>query len=368
MSELAHPLPIHCPNCEADVHGPFCAQCGQETVIEAPTLHEFAHEYLHHYVALEGRLWRSLWLLLCKPGELTREFLSGRRRRYVRPLPLYVTLSFLFFLGFSLFPGKNDAEALPQKIVDARVKPDAPKETGDVQVKSAGPSSATDPKKALADLPSNITSEVMAGLAKEKHNVKDVETAVAQDNSPGTEKLNRMVIDIAKHYEADPEGAKERLIHAFTARLPYAIFLLMPLFALMSKLIYWRRKRYYGEHLLFALHAHAFLFLCLLLTYWARLPATVLWLGMVWGVYLARLPGRWVYAALSAVSAYYLPSSAIFVWLGFVWWAYLARGFQQVFGGRLFPQLLRASVVLSIHGLAVIVGMTLVLLTATTAI
>ena len=55
---------------------------------------EFLHEFVGHYVALEGTLWRTLGLLLRHPGRLTREYLDGRRRRYVLPLRLYLTASF----------------------------------------------------------------------------------------------------------------------------------------------------------------------------------------------------------------------------------------------------------------------------------
>lgn len=89
-------LPECRPNCDAAVHGPYCAQCGQATVHELPTLREFAHEYLHHYVAADGKLLPTLKLLLFKPGQLTLEYLAGRRQRYVKPLSLYVTSAFYF--------------------------------------------------------------------------------------------------------------------------------------------------------------------------------------------------------------------------------------------------------------------------------
>ena len=105
MPEIAAPLPADCPNCAAPVHGPYCAQCGQETAIAILRWRDFAHEYAAQFVSLEGRLWRTLWLLVSQPGRLSLEFLAGRRRRYVRPLPLYLSLSFLFFLLLTLFPG-----------------------------------------------------------------------------------------------------------------------------------------------------------------------------------------------------------------------------------------------------------------------
>ncbi|OYU43905.1 MAG: hypothetical protein CFE44_15820, partial [Burkholderiales bacterium PBB4] len=97
-------LPVYCPNCDAPVCGPFCTQCGQETCIGPLKLRDFSHEYLQHFVTLEGRLWRTLWALVRHPGFLTTEFVAGRRRRYVRPLPLYVSLSFVLFLAMTYAP------------------------------------------------------------------------------------------------------------------------------------------------------------------------------------------------------------------------------------------------------------------------
>ena len=92
----------------------FCAQCGQERTLHPPTVIEFVHEFVGHYVALEGPLWRTLGLLVARPGRLTREYLAGRRRRYVLPLRLYLSASFLFFVVLKLIPSAVDEVATRQ--------------------------------------------------------------------------------------------------------------------------------------------------------------------------------------------------------------------------------------------------------------
>lgn len=306
----AHPLPPSCPNCEADVHGPFCAQCGQETVIEPPTLHEFVHEYLHHYIALEGRLWRSLKLLLTKPGELTQEFLAGRRHRYVRPLPLYVTVSFLFFLLLSITSafdniddGKKAAKPKPATVVEQKnIEPAATGKPTPAEAPSA------DAKK-TADEDGNYELGEHAFMLRQ-HDGKLVTV-------PWIDQVFQRSI---AHFRADPDTAMERFQHEFKARLPLAIFVLVPLFALGSKLLFIRRRRYYGEHLLFALHVHAYVFLSLLLTYWLPIPFMPLW---------------WTLAL----------------------WVYLALAFRRVYGGRLRPQLMRSGALLTAHGIALLLGL-----------
>jgi predicted RNA-binding Zn-ribbon protein involved in translation (DUF1610 family) len=77
----------------------FCPECGQETTVRAPTLGEFAQQFGGAYFAAEGALWRSLKLLLLKPGALTVQYLAGRRKHYVLPLRLYLTISLLVLLA-----------------------------------------------------------------------------------------------------------------------------------------------------------------------------------------------------------------------------------------------------------------------------
>lgn len=92
----------HCPNCQTllgDTPGKFCPACGQATTTHVPTVAEFVHEFANHYVALEGKLWKTLGTLFFRPGVLTREYLLGRRERYVLPLRLFLTFSIIFFIA-----------------------------------------------------------------------------------------------------------------------------------------------------------------------------------------------------------------------------------------------------------------------------
>jgi hypothetical protein len=47
---------ITCGNCGPPAPLRFCGACGQETALHPPTLGEFLHEFVGHYVALEGAL------------------------------------------------------------------------------------------------------------------------------------------------------------------------------------------------------------------------------------------------------------------------------------------------------------------------
>src|SRR5258706_15515168 len=93
-----------CANCGAPLNGPFCQACGQKAASRNISLHDFFHEAFHEFSHVDNKIVRTLRLLLMKPGELTREFLSGRRQHYVPPLRLYLTCSLIFFALAAVAP------------------------------------------------------------------------------------------------------------------------------------------------------------------------------------------------------------------------------------------------------------------------
>ena len=93
----AHEATARCRNCGAFAPDPWCPACGQETSLALPTARQFLRDAAGRYVALDGRLWRTLWALVARPGFLTREYFAGRRRRYIRPARLFLVMSVLLF-------------------------------------------------------------------------------------------------------------------------------------------------------------------------------------------------------------------------------------------------------------------------------
>src|SRR5215472_2052475 len=105
-----------CRNCGAFATAAYCPNCGQETTLALPTVRTMLREAAGRYVALDGRMWRTLLPLLFRPGFLTREYLAGRRRRYIRPARLFLVLSIALFAllrlvgGPSFFENVSDAD------------------------------------------------------------------------------------------------------------------------------------------------------------------------------------------------------------------------------------------------------------------
>jgi hypothetical protein len=111
-----------CPNCGRARTGGYCAHCGQKAAPIAPTLGYLVHELTHELVHVDGKIFRSLRLLLTRPGFVTREIFAGRRASYVSPIRLYLIASILWF-GFRALFGVPDSVNLeynpdPGEVVD----------------------------------------------------------------------------------------------------------------------------------------------------------------------------------------------------------------------------------------------------------
>lgn len=85
-----------CLNCGTPLIGSHCHNCGQTTHVHR-TLGAFFHDLLHGVFHFEGKIWRTLPLLILRPGRLTREYIDGRRASYVSPLALFLFSVFIMF-------------------------------------------------------------------------------------------------------------------------------------------------------------------------------------------------------------------------------------------------------------------------------
>jgi len=85
-----------CLNCETPLTGDFCHACGQRAHVHR-SLAAFFHDILHGVFHFEGKIWDTLPMLAWKPGELTRNYIEGKRMRYVSPIALFLFCVFLMF-------------------------------------------------------------------------------------------------------------------------------------------------------------------------------------------------------------------------------------------------------------------------------
>lgn len=89
-----------CLNCGTALIGSYCHECGQAAHVHR-TIGAFFHDLLHGVFHFEGKVWRTIPLLIWHPGQLTREYIAGRRASYVSPIALFLFVVFLSFATFN---------------------------------------------------------------------------------------------------------------------------------------------------------------------------------------------------------------------------------------------------------------------------
>jgi hypothetical protein len=253
--QIPKPLTLVCANCHATLAGEYCNACGQRHEPHVHTLAHFAAEALESISHADSRLWRTLWYLLSRPGFLTREFFAGRRVSYLPPFRLYLVISVLFFLVAGV---PKDAEIL-------RVEPEA--------------TPTAEASRARGDVAFQIdTDKDSNGVSEGVRDFCDQFKAPAPLGNSANNNLRERCRTIAT------DGGRS-LAASIVHNVPRAMFVFLPLIALFMKLLYWRPKRYYVEHLLFLVHNHALVFLVLTaVVLIGRIPHVGAYVGWLWFV------------------------------------------------------------------------------------
>jgi Protein of unknown function (DUF3667) len=268
-----------CRNCGGHAPGAFCPSCGQETDTRLPTLRQFMRDATGRLIALDGRLWRTLFALVAKPGFLTREYFDGRRRRYLRPTRLFLVMSVILFavLRLATPPIPFDDRVL---VVDEAAMASAPASAARTDGVPANDASASTVLEEHVGV--SIGDDFQVALDKELNFVVTGSPNLFSDHLRARlDRFNRL-----------PRAEKGEQISAGMIRYgPYAMFVLLPAFAWLQQISYLgRARRYpgrphrYVEHLVYAAHIHTFLFLAAIvaiLTPWAWLR----WLLAAWAVF-----------------------------------------------------------------------------------
>jgi hypothetical protein len=114
----------NCSNCDAQLTGPFCAQCGQHAYPRRKLIHVIA-EILHGLFYLETKTWRTLPMVIFRPGTLTRDYVYGKRARYLSPLTMFLFAIFIMFFAFSTIEAPmnirdNEVAATAEDLAEAR--------------------------------------------------------------------------------------------------------------------------------------------------------------------------------------------------------------------------------------------------------
>ena len=216
-----------CPNCGAPTPREYCDTCGQRNLDLHASLRALAGEAVEEVLGADSRLGRTLFALFFRPGFLSREYRAGRRAHFTSPIKLYLAASALFFVfGVSAPPA--------------------------VHLGSDGLAIGTEP----------------AGQERkplDSTQLESIRTFVAGFGHVGA----RVNAQIDRAMAPDPQvaaQARHDFELAFFNNLPRAMILLLPAFALLLKLLYWRR--FLIDHLVFVLHLNAASFCAMTVNSW----------------------------------------------------------------------------------------------------
>lgn len=243
-----------CRNCGYPVRDQnFCPQCGQENTDKRISLKEIFSDFFGDYFTFDSRWFRSLYPLIFKPGFLTKEYVEGRRIRYLLPLRLYLFTTFIFFflltfkagldreeVGNELFPKQSEAvDSLRTLFRQNSFKmPTIPRE------------------KLIAEIDSSFYLKIRKKNSKINYSFSD------STRNWFTQFLKNKAV----YLSTKGDEAGDLFISEMVNQIPTVLFMMLPLFALILKVLYIRRKKFYVEHLIFSLHFHTFVFLILILT------------------------------------------------------------------------------------------------------
>jgi hypothetical protein len=348
MKELTSFEGIKCANCTAPLQGEYCHHCGQSMHSVLRPVHGLIEEFFETFLHIDGRILHTVPPLFLKPGFLTLEYFSGRRVRYIAPFRLMFVLCLLSFFtlhlaadviaghadqrhqqalisGASSNFDDDDTAAEVQKdlsrklaILDA-TRAENTKAGGNpalvAQIDAAEQSYRHDAAQRLTELGTPATAATTtAGAAMA---TASSAAASAQSSAVGKPQsddytmtpvaihwlpafANQRLTNLGQHMldnmhallkgnPAERQEARERLITNVFSALPGTMLVLIPTFALLLTLFYLLKRRLYMEHLIIALHSHAFIFLSLLLITLAGMLSTWLkphaaWTGWVLGV------------------------------------------------------------------------------------
>lgn len=257
--------PPRCRNCDHPAPQAFCPQCGQEQTDKITSVRHLLADLFSNILTIDARFLRTTMKLLFRPGFLTQSYVAGRRARFTPPARLYVVVSLLFFFSLSLSGG-----LLKDLLYDAPEPTDA----------GAAPTDTGAQADALEDLWAGFqdgrgdTTHVLTDssgrrveIGADGFRVQDGETEVEAGDGQWRINMGDEEITIGSPGD-DSDTDWEKVRAKFIEQMPKMMFALLPIFALMLKVLYIRRSRYYIEHLIFALHFHAFSFLVMMVGVW----------------------------------------------------------------------------------------------------
>jgi hypothetical protein len=307
-----------CTNCGDATVGRFCPSCGQRKTDVRASVAAILEDVAKDEFVLNAALPRTVVSLLFRPGHLTQEYVRGRIVRYIPPLRLYLAASIVFFVVISFIGLRTldrmdvDQSSLPSDPDSARVVlQQRHTELQNVDTTTLPPAARAmlrqtllTTTQALDALGDSAGAADAAALRQARllddgavHLPQGMRQQWARDitvsGAPSwVEAAVERKLDQIGHLP--PRDAFRAIVSDMLSFAPHMVFLMLPVFALLLKLLYIRRDRFYAEHVVFALHVHAFfflMFLIMLLVPWGTVDGLII----IWTMLYVWLAMRRVY-------------------------------------------------------------------------
>ncbi|MGK7394021.1 MAG: DUF3667 domain-containing protein [Candidatus Cyclobacteriaceae bacterium M3_2C_046] len=254
----------------------YCPNCGQENNDVNITLKGLLGDFFHNYFSFDSKLFRSFKPFLVKPGWLTHQFNEGKRASYVNPIRLYLIISFFYFFMLSLIisPDEFETTIKDSESIDTNAI-DKSEISGEISLglqplkerlgnNEANGSLQTD-SLAKGDIEADSTDppfsfeDVIQFIDKNADNPELSNQDLLDSlniSARGNEYMVENTITQARKLIAKPE----LFYNSLMTNLPIMMFLLLPVFAIILKLLFLSRKQFYISHVVHALHLHSFAF------------------------------------------------------------------------------------------------------------
>lgn len=282
MSHIPQRKEKDCLNCGTVVQGPYCHNCGQENVVPHETFWHMVKHFLYDITHFDSKFFDSMKFLLFKPGFLPLEYVKGRRASYLNPVKKYVFTSAVFFLLFFAFFAKTGTLEVNLDTPYTAEQRAAQIKKGEEELrKNPGNKKWADALVLLKDTSRAVSEKDMLKYwndfnfinigGKNYNSLKEydsVQAALPEKEKDGwlIRLIQRRNQQLKEKYGSDPRTGTVKLVDTFLHKLPYLLFVSLPLFALMLKLLYIRQKKfYYADHGIFSIYHYIFTFILLLI-------------------------------------------------------------------------------------------------------
>jgi len=272
-----------CKNCEQafDEAYEFCPHCGQKDKDEL-TIGVLFYNTISNYFSFDARFFKSFFPLVFKPGYLAKQFIGGKRLLYLHPAQLYLFISVVFFFLLTSTVIRDQVRTVDDELKKTLNKPIISDSTKAIMTLDSA--KVQELMKPLKD------NKVFAGMEEKELKALDslindganqsnnqltfdfdeqkVDSLIAID-APDKEVLAAMGMDesdgfvVKKFYRQMLKLYRQRnggqVLQAIYDTIPISLFILLPIFAFILKILYYNRGRY-AHHLVFSFYFYSFLF------------------------------------------------------------------------------------------------------------